>query len=155
MHNNIPHEELVKKLQPPQDAKTSIMLNNIGNGTMLGAMPFIIAESYYRITQKIMPPAVAWANLALTAVGAAWGYVSGKKEYARLQEYRQTVSNQVIKISEEVEGLKTKDTAHPSSVAHEKNTAEAAPEKTVLTQEVAHQGAVAKSDEAALAPAVS
>jgi len=84
---------------------------------MLGAAPFIIAESYYRITQKVIPPAVAWINLALSGIGVAWGYVSGKKEYERLNEYRQTVSNQILKQNDELEAMKHKVESLPKATA--------------------------------------
>lgn len=102
MHNEDVHTTLAARLKPPTEAKTSVILNGVGNGMMIGAAPFIAAETYSGITGWRIPKGLHWVNAALTIGGVAWGYFSGQKEFRRLQDYRQTVSNEILKLNDHI-----------------------------------------------------
>ena len=103
MHNNIPHDDLVKKLQPPKEAKLSIILNSVGNGIMLGTAPFVVGKTIEGIATKWRVPRGLHIFDAFAMVaGVVWGLRSGQREFKRLQNYRETVSEQIVNLSEEV-----------------------------------------------------
>lgn len=103
MHNNVPHDELVERLRPPKEAKLSIILNSVGNGIMLGTAPFVVGKTIEGITKNWRLP--RWLHIfdaVAMVAGVAWGLHSGKKEFNRLQSYRESVSEQIVKINDEL-----------------------------------------------------
>jgi hypothetical protein len=83
----------IREVMPYDEAHSSTILNGIGNGMMLGSLPFITLETYKNIAHHDKPDAklhkLAYIGSALATVGGAvWGYVNGKTEAEHLNEYR-------------------------------------------------------------------
>ncbi len=96
-------DTLRKRLQPPAEAKTSVVLNSIGNGVMLGTAPFVISKTMEGLCKSWRTP--FWLHVvdAVAIVGGTlWGYNNGQKEFKRLQDYRQTVSNEILKLNDHI-----------------------------------------------------
>lgn len=95
---------LEKRLQPPSEAKTSIVLNSIGNGVMLGTAPFVVSKTLEGLskTNWRTPRWLHMFDAAALVGGAVWGYATGQKEFKRLQDYRQTVSNEILKLNDHI-----------------------------------------------------
>lgn len=104
MVHELQPDTLEKRLQPPADAKNSIILNSIGNGVMLGTAPFVITKTAEGIltTGWRVPRWLHVVDAVLFVGGAAWGYASGQKEFKRLQGYRQTVSDEILKLNDHI-----------------------------------------------------
>ena len=109
----------IREVMPYDEARSSTVLNGIGNGMMLGSLPFIAIESYKNIAYHGKSgkdlPKLAYVGSALATVGGAvWGYVNGTTEADHLNEYR-------------IESLKeVSDLRHDLAVAEKKiNTWEA------------------------------
>lgn len=89
-----------RKLTPPSESNTSTVLNGIGNGTMIGTLPFFGLQLYHDIahygTGKQIPRnahiACAFSLVAGTVVGA----FMGQREARRLAEYRKALSEEII-----------------------------------------------------------
>ena len=104
MHNNDPHITLEQKLQPPAEAKTSVILNSVGNGVMLGTAPFVISKTAEGIFKSWhTPKALHYFDAFALIAGTIWGLTNGAKEFRRLQDYRQTVSNEILRMNAEME----------------------------------------------------
>lgn len=102
MHIETSYDTLEQRLQPPADAKTSVMLNSVGNGMMLGAGPFIIAKTVEGLTDWKMTKPWYWGEALLTVAGIAWGYHSGQKEFKALEDYRHALSSEVLKLHSQI-----------------------------------------------------
>lgn len=104
MHNNVVHTSLEERLQPPAEAKTSVILNSVGNGVMLGTAPFVISKTAEGIFKSWRTPkALHYFDAFALIAGTLWGYSNGQKEFRRLQDYRQTVSNEILRMNAEME----------------------------------------------------
>jgi hypothetical protein len=101
MQTIAPHD-----LQPPKESHTSIVLNSVGNGMMLGAIPFIAFEAHSAVTGKPLSNTLRIGSIAATVVGGVLGWVFGEKEANRLQHYRQAVSDEIIAQRAEIQSLK-------------------------------------------------
>lgn len=103
-------ERSLYKIEPPSEATFTTLLNNIGNGIMLGAAPSVVMELYEKM-QGIIPTkdekiSRGKLGLALTATGCVLGAVLGFKEARRLQDYRHKVSDEVAGLRAEVNGIR-------------------------------------------------
>ena len=93
-------------LDPPKESHTSIVLNSVGNGMMLGSIPFLGIEAYEMIKGgKRLPPIVHSASIAAAAVGGVMGWIFGEQEATRLENYRSALSKEVRSLREDVNGL--------------------------------------------------
>jgi hypothetical protein len=96
------------ELHPPKESRTSIILNSVGNGMMLGSIPFLGIEAYQLSVKSghRLPPTIHGASIAVAAIGGVIGWAMGKKEADRLDHYRQAVSQEVTDLRNEVNDLK-------------------------------------------------
>ena len=100
-----PHsrEALRRRLRPPEESTTSLVLNGIGNGMMVGFAPFMALEMYSNISGvRNLPRSFHIASAITTVAGVAFGAFYGLKEARRLQEYRITIGNEMATLSERV-----------------------------------------------------
>jgi hypothetical protein len=86
-------------INPPAEARATAVLNNIGNGMMIGgALPF--ARSLYdlvtnrTVSHEVQVSRGKW-GLVFAGAGALIGAVLGEVEGRRLQVYRHKVSNKM------------------------------------------------------------
>lgn len=96
-------DRLEQRLQPPAEAKTSVVLNSIGNGVMMGTAPFVISKTAEGLFKSWHTP--FWLHVvdAVAIVGGTlWGYKTGQAEFKRLQDYRQTVSQEILKLNDHI-----------------------------------------------------
>lgn len=96
-------DTLEKRLQPPAEAKTSIVLNSIGNGVMMGTAPFVLSKTAEGLFKSWNTP--RWLHVVdavALITGTMWGYSTGQKEFKRLQDYRQTVSREILKLNDHI-----------------------------------------------------
>ncbi len=100
-------EAEARRLTPPSESSTSTVLNGIGNGMMVGTLPFVAMELYHNIVQhgtgKSLPKA-AYLGCAFALVGgSAVGAVMGNREAHRLEEYRTALGEEIIDLRMQAE----------------------------------------------------
>lgn len=78
----------IREVMPYDEARTSTILNGIGNGTMLAASPFLVIDGVTHLLDKKPTKGFHLASVLATVGGAMWGYFSGKSEADHLNEYR-------------------------------------------------------------------
>lgn len=83
----------IREAMPYNEARASTELNGIGNGIMLGSIPFVALETYkniahYNTPEKKLPKLAYMGSAVATVAGAAIGYLNGKSEADNLNEYR-------------------------------------------------------------------
>lgn len=93
-------EALKKRLLPPKESTTSMVLNGIGNGMMVGFAPFMVMQMYADIVgNHTLPQRYAKASVAATLAGVVFGAWYGYKEASRLEEYRYTLRKEVVELN--------------------------------------------------------
>lgn len=112
MENSENKLPLYRRLDPPKETAATTVLNNIGNGMMLGALPFMAVEMYSHIAGKEFSPStfrrLSIANAAMLVTGCGLGAWYGMNEAKRLQDYRTTVSDEIVRLSEELKTTNAK-----------------------------------------------
>lgn len=98
-------------IEPPSEAKLSTILNGMGNGAMLGGLPFLLLNLYESIVTKPKNAVVEHAlrnkiGLGLTVLGCTVGGYLGVKEAERLRGYRDAMSNEMADLRAEVNSIK-------------------------------------------------
>lgn len=95
-------------LQPPKESRTSIVLNSVGNGMMLGGIPFIGLEAVHLFKEsgKPLPLWARAASITMAAIGGVLGWVFGEKEANRLENYRNNIAQELTTIRNDVQELK-------------------------------------------------
>ena len=93
-------------LEPPKESRSSIVLNSVGNGMMLGAVPFIALEANALRTGKPLGKLSQGLSLAASAVGGLLGWVFGEKEANRLENYRNNIAQEITTLRNDVHELK-------------------------------------------------
>jgi len=83
----------IREAMPYNEARASTELNGIGNGIMLGSIPFVALETYkniahYDTPEKKLPKLAYIGSAVATVAGAVIGYINGKSEADNLNEYR-------------------------------------------------------------------
>ena len=113
MEENISYKEMRQyKIDPPREATATTILNNIGNGAMLGALPSIVVSLYNEMTGKIIDQAAhktrGKIGIGMTVVGSLLGAVYGVREAKRLQSYRHAVSDRLAEVEAKVNTVSSK-----------------------------------------------
>ncbi len=96
-HKTVSADEL--GINPPPEAHVTAVLNNIGNGMMIGGALPLSRSLYDLITNKTVGHEVQVSRgkwgLVFAGAGAVIGAVFGELEGRRLQAYRHKVSNKI------------------------------------------------------------
>jgi hypothetical protein len=101
-------KERTTYLAPPQESRITTVLNGIGNGAMLGAVPFVVVELVDAVKNR-GAEAVAGNNkthlgaVFLTIAGCALGGWFGVKEGRKLHNYRLSVNDELTRIRHQVD----------------------------------------------------
>lgn len=96
-------EALRQRLAPPAETSTSLVLNGIGNGMMVGIAPFMAMEMYANISgRRDISRGFHVANAVATVAGVVFGGFFGLREARKLHEYRQTIGTEMANLSERV-----------------------------------------------------
>lgn len=80
---------------PPREGNLSTVLNGIGNGMMLGAIPFFATEIYSHLSRRTIARAAYITNAVLTTVGGVLGGMYGYREGEHLKAYREDIAAQL------------------------------------------------------------
>lgn len=96
-------QEIRQRLDPPDEANVSMVLNGIGNGMMLGAAPFLALEMYSGITGKPVSAKAHKINAFAVIAGCALGGWFGVKEANKIHNYRLAIGNEIAKLNERVD----------------------------------------------------
>lgn len=102
------HSRIKSKLNPPKEASLSLILNGIGNGMMVGAVPFVLMETYSHIAGVALSRKLYMANAAATLGGCALGAWYGQHEATKLDEYRNSVADEFIQLNDKLGMLNAK-----------------------------------------------
>ena len=78
----------IRKLIPEKESRTSLFLNGIGNGMMVGTIPFVGLELYARLTNKEIPKSAHIGSAFATVIGCTIGGYFGLREADKLKNYR-------------------------------------------------------------------
>lgn len=116
----------IREVMPIDEAHNSTILNGIGNGMMLGSMPFVALETYKNIAyhahpEKTLPKILYVASALATVGGAAWGYVNGKEEAEHLSEYRLTALDEMSRIRNETNQNREKLLIHQEALLNQQS----------------------------------
>lgn len=84
-----------ERLLPPAQSHTSMVLNGMGNGMMLGAVPFVAMESWGAITGKQLTKGQRKGSIFATVAGCALGMWYGTHEARNLERYRFTIGSEL------------------------------------------------------------
>lgn len=89
-----------KRLLPPSQSNTSMVLNGMGNGMMIGAIPFVAMESWGLFTGRQLTDAQRKGSIFATVAGCALGMWYGMHEGRTLERYRHTIGNELESLRE-------------------------------------------------------
>ena len=92
---NQEHIDKIRQAMPAKEASASVIMNGIGNGMMIGTIPFVALELYSHIADKKIPKSAYVANAFATVAGCTLGAYMGKKEADRLRNFRQSLVDEV------------------------------------------------------------
>ena len=96
-------------LEPPSNSSTSIVLNGMGNGMMLGTLPFVAFELYSHLVTKKPISTQAYKGMAFALVGGcALGTAYGFHEAKQVRQYREGISSEVDSLRNELNETKAK-----------------------------------------------
>lgn len=114
-------------LTPPEKANISMVLNGAGNGMMLGAAPFILAEMAEGITKNNatpfkIPSKMHMLGAATTVIGAIFGGVYGRFESNELNKYRLEIGKEIAKLNTELKHLKGNPQGWAAKIEAEQTT---------------------------------
>ncbi len=98
---NTDHITEIRSTMPKREANTSLILNGIGNGMMIGTFPFVTMETYSHLANWKVPKQAYALNAAALLGGSMLGAMYGLKEAHKLQNYRES-------LVDEVEGMRNK-----------------------------------------------
>lgn len=93
----VAHNEL-QRVMPKREASTSLILNGIGNGMMVGTIPFVGLELYSHIAEKKIPKSVYVGNAFAMVTGCALGGWFGFHEAKNLQQYRESLVSELTDV---------------------------------------------------------
>lgn len=96
-------EQLEAKLTPPSESHFSTILNGMGNGMMLGALPPLAYDLYLKARKLEVPDALGKIGIFSTVIGCAIGAVYGRIEARRVQEYREEMSSEMTRLRADVD----------------------------------------------------
>lgn len=101
-----------ERLIPPDESNMSMILNGAGNGMMLGALPFLLAEMAEGITKQSkhrfeMSPRMHLLGAGATIVGAVLGALYGRFESNELNKYRFSIGSEISNLNAEIKHLNT------------------------------------------------
>lgn len=89
----------IDRIDPPGEARFTTLLNNVGNGMMLGAAPMFAKNLYDHVRgitiDKALEKQRGRVGLMMAGGGAVLGAVLGQVEGRRLQAYRNSMSDQL------------------------------------------------------------
>ena len=105
------HIALDEDLAPPPQSKFSVVLNGIGNGMMLGAVPFVAMELYSQLSGKALSPNARKGSVFATIAGCALGAAYGIHEARSLEGYRQKLGQEITRLSNKVKKLEANQTS--------------------------------------------
>ena len=92
----------IDRIAPPVESHISTVLNGMGNGMMIGAVPIVVMNLYDDIKNKTINSTRSKWTIGFTAASCALGAWFGMREAESLKSYRQEVSDEVIKLREQV-----------------------------------------------------
>jgi hypothetical protein len=87
----------IRGVSPPRDTFTLVM-NGVGNWTMIGTLPFIVGESLAALRGKPLSKAMIKGNLALLAGSSVVGAYFGLKEARELTSYRAALAQELAEL---------------------------------------------------------
>jgi len=91
----------------PDKSRVSTILNGMGNGMMVGSIPFIVAESMSHITGRPVTKTMSIASLTATFLGGIFGGIYGKLEADQVDNYRSTLSSEIKNIHRRIDRAKS------------------------------------------------
>lgn len=111
----------IREVMPIEEARSSTILNGVGNGMMIGSMPFVALETYKNIAhhghpEKNLPKPLYIASALATVGGAAWGYMNGAQEADHLNEYRLTALDEMSRLRSETTQNREKLVLHQEAL---------------------------------------
>ncbi|MBA4274620.1 MAG: hypothetical protein C0436_03090 [Alphaproteobacteria bacterium] len=101
-------QEIRQRLDPPDEANVSMVLNGVGNGMMLGAAPFLALEMYSGITGKPVSAKAHKINAFAVIAGCALGGWFGVKEASKIHNYRLAIGNEIAKLNDRIDTAEAK-----------------------------------------------
>ena len=93
----------MRNITPPTESRITTVLNGVGNGMMVGALPFVAKNLYEAITSKTVhfphqDKLIAFATVS----GCVLGGVFGVSESKRMHDYRTAMNEEVNAIRQQV-----------------------------------------------------
>ena len=89
-------------LPPSEELHNSTVLNGIGNGLMLGAVPFVVLKTGAQLAGKKFPLSGELIDRVGTfgsIIGSVMGAVYGMSEAKHAERYRRSVKNSITQLS--------------------------------------------------------
>lgn len=112
-------------LTPPSESRKSVILNGIGNGVMIGTVPFLALEHYANITRSPLPKGVHWGSAFAIVAGGILGGLFGKREVQDIDRYNQQLKSEITRLNQKLDA----NTAKMQELASKLNVPGAAPDK--------------------------
>lgn len=103
-----PNMDVSGRVQSPEQSSISTLLNGIGNGWMIGTIPFITAEFYSNITGKKLPKKLHVGSAVMTVASCAIGAYFGSREAKQLHNYRETLHGELSNLDQRLEASESK-----------------------------------------------
>jgi len=86
---------------PPNQSLSSTVLNGMGNGMTIAAIPFALAEARALLTKKPLSDRMIGLNMVMLASGAVLGAAYGMVEAKQITRYRNSLNNEINRLHDQ------------------------------------------------------
>lgn len=110
-------EQRRQALTTPATSQVSTVLNDIGNGMMIGTLPFVIGELYNNIQGKHVSPAASKGMLFTLVASCGLGAVYGLYEARQNKKYDEALNAELNHLRDDLEAQKAATTRWEEKLA--------------------------------------
>ncbi len=99
-------EQIKERLKPPSTNAASSVLNGIGNGMMVGTLPFVFGELYNNIKGKKPSPSASKGMMFAFVGGCTLGAAYGVYEARQNKKYEHAINDEITELHSELDTQK-------------------------------------------------
>jgi len=108
------------RLLPPSQSRISVLMNGVGNGMMLGAIPFLGLQLNAALHQRPLSYKQEIASIAVAGVGGIIGMIWGAREATHLDAYRDSIRAEIESLRSRLEQQEKASHGWAQRIRHER-----------------------------------